>query len=30
MHLPEKLPEDIDFQWYIKEAKEILKQVGYN
>jgi hypothetical protein len=30
MHLPEKLPSDIDFQWYINEANDMLKQIGYN
>ena len=30
MQLPEKLPSDIDFQWYINEANDMLKQIGYN
>jgi len=30
MRLPEKLPSDIDFQWYINEANDMLKQIGYN
>lgn len=28
MKLPEKLPADIDFNWYINEAKDMLKQIG--
>lgn len=29
MVLPEKLPEDIDYDWYIVESKKILKEIGY-
>lgn len=29
MKLPDKLPEDIDFYWYINEANSMLKQIGY-
>lgn len=29
MDLPEEFPEDIDFNWYIEEAKLILKNIGY-
>lgn len=29
MNLPDQLPTDIDYQWYIKEAKTILQDVGY-
>ena len=28
MVLPEEFPEDIDFDWYIREARDILKQIG--
>jgi hypothetical protein len=28
--LPDTMPEDIDFNWYINEAKDMLKQIGYN
>lgn len=30
MILPEKLPEDIDYDWYIKNSLDILKDIGYN
>lgn len=29
MKLPDELPADIDFNWYINEAKDMLKQIGY-
>jgi len=29
MELPETLPNDIDYQWYIDEAESILKEIGY-
>lgn len=29
MKLPETMPEDVDFDWYINEAKDMLKQIGY-
>ena len=29
MELPAELPNDIDYDWYINEANEMLKQVGY-
>lgn len=29
MDLPDTLPEDIDYNWYIEEAKTILKNIGY-
>lgn len=29
MELPSVFPDDIDYSWYIKEAHEILKEVGY-
>lgn len=29
MELPNKLPKDIDYNWYIEEAKNILKDVGH-
>jgi len=28
MELPDKLPNDIDYQWYIDEANAMLKQIG--
>lgn len=30
MELPDELPNDIDYDWYIEECYEILKQIGYN
>lgn len=29
MDLPNTVPEDIDFDWYITEANDILKKIGY-
>lgn len=29
MDLPNKFPEDVDFNWYIGEAKRILKDIGW-
>lgn len=29
MRLPDQMPGDIDFDWYIAEAKDMLKQVGW-
>lgn len=29
MELPDKIPEDLDYDWYINEAERILKDVGY-
>lgn len=29
MDLPETLPEDVDFNWYVTEAKRILKDIGW-
>ena len=29
MQLPDKFPEDIDYDWYINEAYSILKDIGY-
>lgn len=29
MDLPETFPEDVDFNWYITEAKRILKDIGW-
>lgn len=29
MDLPEEFPTDVDFTWYINEAKRILKDIGY-
>jgi DNA polymerase elongation subunit (family B) len=29
MNLPESLPGDIDYDWYIKEANDILEDIGY-
>ena len=29
MKLPDTMPEDIDFNWYINEAKDMLKQIGF-
>ncbi len=29
MKLPDMLPADIDFDWYINEANDMLKQIGY-
>jgi len=30
MELPEQLPDDLDFNSYISEAKQLLTEVGYN
>ena len=30
MTLPDKLPDDINYDWYIQEANKELKEVGYN
>lgn len=29
MTLPESLPDDIDYGWYVKEARSILKEIGF-
>lgn len=29
MDLPEHFPDDVDFNWYEKEANKILKEIGY-
>ena len=29
MDLPNKIPDDMDYEWYIKESKDILKKIGY-
>jgi len=29
LELPDSMPEDVDFDWYIKRTKEILKDIGY-
>ena len=29
MTLPDKFPIDVDFEWYVTEAKRILKDIGY-
>lgn len=29
MDIPEKFPDDVDFQWYVNEAHDILKKIGY-
>lgn len=29
MELPETIPEDMDYDWYIAESNKILKEVGY-
>ncbi len=29
MEIPETFPEDVNYDWYINESKEILKAVGY-
>lgn len=29
MTLPDKLPDDIDYDWYVKKAEGMLKDVGY-
>jgi hypothetical protein len=29
MDLPESFPEDVDFNWYVTEAKRILKDIGW-
>ena len=28
MRLPDELPDDIDYQWYIREANDMLMDVG--
>ena len=30
MELPESFPDDIDYSWYIRYAKEILEDIGYS
>ena len=30
MTLPDKLPKDLDFEWYINEAYRILNDLGVN
>jgi hypothetical protein len=30
MNLPDALPSDVDFAWYIREARSILEDIGYN
>ena len=30
MNLPDTLPNDIDYGWYIKESLELLSKLGYN
>lgn len=29
MDLPDKFPSDVDYNWYIEEATDILKKIGY-
>lgn len=29
MELPDEFPEDVDYRWYIREAREILKEIGF-
>ena len=29
MQLPEVFPDDVDFDWYVTEAREMLKGLGY-
>ena len=29
LELPDEMPDDVDFDWYIKRTKEILEDVGY-
>jgi len=29
MDLPNNIPDDMDYEWYIKESKDILKKIGY-
>ncbi|HWV46436.1 MAG TPA: hypothetical protein VN039_10540 [Nitrospira sp.] len=29
MTLTEEFPQDVDFDWYVKESEKILKQIGY-
>ncbi len=29
MDLPNKLPDDIDYNWYIEESEKMLKEIGY-
>ena len=28
MVLPDKLPDDIDYDWYVKESEKILEEIG--
>ena len=28
MNLPDNLPKDLDYQWYINESYNILKDIG--
>lgn len=30
MELPDEIPEDIDYRWYVKEARSILTDIGYH
>ena len=29
MTLPDELPDDIDYKWYVKESRELLRRLGY-
>jgi len=29
MELPDEFPDDVDFRWYVREAKAILREIGY-
>jgi hypothetical protein len=29
MQLPQQLPDDIDYEWYVAEANKILQEIGY-
>ena len=29
MELPDELPDDIDYQWYLNKTKSILEEIGY-
>jgi hypothetical protein len=29
MELPDQMPDDIDYEFYVREARDILKDIGY-
>jgi hypothetical protein len=29
LEMPDSFPDDIDYSWYVKRAKEMLEDIGY-